>query len=307
MQHVGDFLRVRITPRALTAWAGTDRLSALPLGLPPAQSATKAAALLELFVGGADVTRDPSWPDFGELVEERDGRLHARVSVLPLGKGLIVCDRFDTDDGMDFVCWPDDSSYHLALSIPPNRDGGAERTGPRRARWLDLGCGSGCAEVVKPEAATRIVAADLNARATRYAAMGFELSGIGHVDVVTADLATGIDGPFDLVTCNAPIPGNVGSHWVSTDDAFFPRLFADARRCVADDGMVVVHGALDALQMEVMELEGERVVVGYTPEDLRGFGVLWWRPGAAARLVWKRRELSADRPHVTFEDRLAVL
>src|SRR5688572_4388094 len=108
MQHVGDFLRVRITPRALTAWAGTDRLSALPLGLPPARSATKAAALLELFVGGADVVRDPSWPDFGDLVEERDGKLHARVSVLPLGKGLIVCDRVDTDDGLDFVCWPDD-------------------------------------------------------------------------------------------------------------------------------------------------------------------------------------------------------
>ena len=298
MTAVRDFLRARLTTRALAAWAGTDRLSALPLNLPAAHDATPAARLLELFVGGADVSPDPSWPDFGELVERRDSIVRARVSILPLGKGLIVCDRFDTDDSLDFVCWPDDSSYHLACAIPP--DG-------KRARWLDLGCGSACAEVMRPEVAARVLAADLNPRATKYAAMGLALSGISHVDVVTTDLAAGIDRRFELVTCNAPIPGYTGSRWVSTDDTFFPRLFADASRCVTDDGMVVVHGALEAMQMHVMELPGERVVAGYTPEDLRGFGVLWWRPGAPARLVWKRRELTGDHPHVTFEDRLALL
>lgn len=292
-----EFLRARLTPRALAAWAGTDRLSALPTTMPAAQSATKAAAVLELFVGGATVPRDPSWPEFGELVEERDGALRAKVSVLPLGKGLIVCDRFDTDDTLDYVCWPDDSSYHLASAIPPGR----------RDRWLDLGCGSGCAEVIRPELATRIVAADINERAARYARTGFELSGISHVDVVTANLAEGIAGPFDLVTCNAPIPGYTGSHWVATDTDFFSRLFADAARVVSGDGMVVVHGATAALQTEVMSLPGERVVIAYTPDDLFGFGVMWWRPGAPERLVWKRRELTADRPHVTFDDRLAVL
>lgn len=293
---VGEFLRARLTSRALAAWAGTDRLSALPTKMP-APGVTKAAALLDLFVGGTDVLRDPSWPDFGDLVESRDSALRARVSVLPLGKGLIVCDRFDTDDSLDFVCWPDDSSYHLAHAIPPGR----------RATWLDLGCGSACAEVMRPELATHIFAADLNARATRYATLGLELSGIAHVDVVTTDLAAGIDGTFELVTCNAPIPGYTGSHWRSTDEEFFPRLFADAARVVTGDGMVVVHGALEALRGEVMGLPGERVVVAYTPEDLLGFGILWWRPGAPTRLVWKRRELSADHPHVTFEDRLAVL
>ncbi|HUS31321.1 MAG TPA: methyltransferase [Kofleriaceae bacterium] len=300
--EAGEFLRARLTPRALAAWAGTDRLSALPLSVPQERALTKAGALLELFVGGGLVRRDPSWPDFGELVVERDGDLRATVSVLPLGKGLIVCDRLDTSDGLDYVCWPDDSSYHLAHAIPPGR----------RARWLDLGCGSACAEVMRPELATSIVAADLNARATRYAAMGLELSGISHAEVVTADLATGLDGPFELVTCNAPIPGNsasegIDSRWRSTDGGFFARLFDDAKRVVSGDGMVVVHGATEALQAEVMGLPGERVVVSYTPEDLFGFGVLWWRPGAADRLVWKRRELTADRPHITFDDRLAVL
>ena len=292
-----EFLRARLTTRALAAWAGTDRLSALPLNVPVNQVVTKAGAILELFVGGAEVTRDPSWPDFGELVATNGDTLRAKVSVLPLGKGLIVCDRFDTADGLDFVCWPDDSSYHLANAIPPGR----------RAAWLDLGCGSACAEVIRPEVATRIVAADLNPRATTYARMGLELSGISHVEVVTADLATGIADRFELVTCNAPIPGYTGPHWRSTNEAFFPRLLADAQRCVTEDGMVIIHGALEALQPLVMELPGERVVIGYTPDDLLGFGIFWWRPGAPERFVWKRRELTADHPHVTFEDRLAVL
>ena len=291
-------MRERITPRALAAWAGTDRLSALPLNMPAASAATPASALLELFIGGAEVTADPRWPDLGGLVTAAGGRVRATVSVLPLGKGLIVCDRFDTDDSLDFVCWPDDSSYHLASAIPPGR----------RARWLDLGCGSACAEVMRPDAASRILAADLNPRATRYARLGLELSGISHVDVVTADLALGIDGRFDLVTCNAPIPGlGESAIWRATDAAFFERLFTDAARCTADDGLVVVHGVLDALRPVVADLPGERVVIAYTPDDLFGFGIVWWRPHAEDRFVWTRRLLTADRPHLTYDDRLSVL
>src|SRR3954470_21474558 len=100
MPDAGAFLRAALTPRALAAWAGTDRLSALPQQMPAAQAATPAAALLELFMGAADAGADPWWTDFGALAEERDGRLQAKVSVLPLGKGLVVCDRFDTDDSL---------------------------------------------------------------------------------------------------------------------------------------------------------------------------------------------------------------
>jgi SAM-dependent methyltransferase len=290
-----SFLRSMLTPRALAAWAGTDRLSQLPLQMPPASLSTPASALLELFVAGSTVARNPRWPDFGELVEEHDGMLHAKVSILPLGRGLIVCDRLDTDDTLAFVCWPDDSSYHLASALPPGR----------RASWLDLGCGSACAEVLRPDAATRILAADLNPRATRYAQLGLELSGIRHVDVVTTDLAAGIAGKFDLVTCNAPIPGSTGPNvWRATDDKFFPRLFADAARCVADDGVVIIHGRLEAL---LTDLPGERVVIRYTPDDHVGFGVLWWRPSAPSRLISTYRALTSDRPHLTWDDHLAVV
>lgn len=289
-----SFLRSALTPRALAAWAGTDRLSALPLQMPPPRASTPAAALLELFVGGATVPRHPRWPDFGELVEETAGMLRAKVSVLPLGRGLVVCDRLDTDDTLAFVCWPDDSSYHLAAALPPGR----------RASWLDLGCGSATAQLQRPDAAARILAADLNPRATQYAQLGLALSGITHVDLVTADLARGISGRFELVTCNAPIPGQIGSHWRATDHAFFPRLYEDAARCVDTDGIVIIHGALDAL---CMPLPGERIVVAYTPEDMFGFGVLWWRPSAPDRFVRTRRALTADRPHLSWDDRLAVV
>lgn len=291
-----SFLRSMLTRRALAAWAGTDRLSLLPLQMPPASLSTPASALLELLIAGAPVPRNPRWPDFDEsIVEETDGMLRAKVSVLPLGHGLIVCDRLDTGDTLDLVCWPDDSSYHLASALPPGR----------RASWLDLGCGSAFAQMIRPDAAAQIVATDLNARATRYAKLGLALSGITHVDVVTTDLGTGITGQFDLVTCNAPIPGSNGtSVWRVTDDRFFPRLFADAARCVADDGIVIIHGLLEAL---LTELPGERIVIRYTPDDHVGFGVLWWRPSAPDRLISTHRALTADRPHLTWDDRLAVV
>jgi len=126
--------------RALAAWAGTARLSALPARLDamPAGPPTPAAAILALFVAGAEVTRDrlrtlsdatieqlTAW----QLIDRDAGRLRARVAVVPLGAALLVCDRLDAPVEHDLVCWPDDSSHHLGSAIPPGR----------RVRWSDLG------------------------------------------------------------------------------------------------------------------------------------------------------------------------
>jgi SAM-dependent methyltransferase len=287
-------LRRALTPRALAAWAGTDRLSTLPLHLPPGPAVTAAAKLFALYVGGDEVELEHE-PD--ALVERVGNRLRARVSVLPLAQSLIVCDRLDAGGGTELVCWPDDSSYHLALAIPPGR----------RRRWLDVATGSAFAPLMRPELASEIVGTDLNPRAVAYARRGAELSGIGHVEVRESDLADGIDGTFDLVTCNAPIPADVGPLWRATaDTTFFARLLDGIPRMLAPGGLAVIHGALAGLAPLVADLPGDRAIVSYVPEGGRQFGIVWWEPSGAPRHVVGYRELTPGRPHLTYADRVAV-
>jgi SAM-dependent methyltransferase len=299
-----------LSPRMLAAWVGSERLSALPALLPAVagKPPTPASTLLALFVAGEDVAieRVPELDALRahDLVEVAGATVHARVAILPLGTSLLVCDRLDTDDSLDIVCWPDDSSYHLALSLPADA-----------ASWLDLGCGSAFAALLRPELARSIVAADLNARAVAYARLGCALSGRAHVTVVAADLGEGVPAELrascELVTCNAPIPAPRGgpyrARWRLTDERFVERLFVHARSFVAADGMIVVHAALDALAPVVDELPGHRVVIAYTPAEVRGFAVAWWKPDGEDRLVRARRPLTEQRPHLTHEDRLAAL
>jgi SAM-dependent methyltransferase len=274
-------LRAVLTPKNLAAWAGTDRLSALPGHLPAGPFLTPVAKLFALHVGGETI----------------DGQ-RAPVATLPLGRSLLVCDRLDTDGGTDVVCWPDDSSYHLALSIPPGR----------RDRWLDIATGSAFAPLLRPDLGETILGAELNPRAVEYARRGLALSGLDRVNVVEADITAGIPGTFDLVTCNAPIPAAVGPRWRATGDpTFFPRLFDEVPRVLGSGGMFVLHAALDGVADLVAALPGERVTVCYVPPGQRPFGIVWWRPHAEARHVATRRELTADRPHLTHHDRDAAL
>jgi hypothetical protein len=149
----------------------------------------------------------------------------------------------------------------------------------------------------------------------RYATLGCALSGGAHVTVVEADLGDGVPpalrGSCELVTCNAPIPEPAGApyraRWRITDATFMERLFWHARSFVAPDGMVVVHAALEAVEPVLSDLPGHRVVVAYTPEDVRGFAIAWWRPDGEDRLVRAHRVLTSRRPHLTHEDRLAAM
>ncbi len=293
-----------LTQRALAAWA-TPRLSALPYIVPklPATE-TAAGAVLELFVAGRELplsrlgNLDLDTLHRAGLVDVAGSTARATVAVLPLGESLLVCDRLDTPTSRELVCWPDDSSYHLAQSLPS-----------RTARWIDLGCGSAFAQLWRPQIAQVRAAADLSARAIDFAERGAALSGVA-LDTFISDLADGIAAPWlggcMLVSCNAPIP-DVGTDpfrpiWRQTDGDFIARVFEHASRLLAPDGMVVVHAAADALAPIVADLVGERVVVTYTPEGVPGFAVAWWRPDAPARLVTSRRDLTQTRPHLTFRD-----
>jgi SAM-dependent methyltransferase len=290
-------LRTTLTPRALSAWAGTDRLSTLPLHLPSGPAVTPAAKLFALLVAGDEVELDRADDELAALVDRVGSGLRARVSVLPLGHSLLVCDRLDADGGTDLVCWPDDSSYHLAHAIGPGR----------RRRWLDIATGSAFAPLMRPELASEIVGTDVNPRAVDYARRGVDLSGIGHIAIRQADLADGIEGTFDLVTCNAPIPADVGPLWRATaDTTFFARLLDGIPRVLAPGGLVVIHGALARLAPLVADLPGDRVVVSYVPEGGTQFGIVWWEPAAPPRIVVGYRELTPRQPHLTHADRVAV-
>lgn len=290
-----------VHPDALAAWAGSRRVSWLATRADELRQlpVTRGSAGLALLVAGLEVPR--ALLDAGALsILERhdlvggDVTVQARVAIVPVGEAWIVCDRLDDREGDHRVLWPDDSSYHLMKALPP----------ARTASWLDIGCGSGFAPLARPNAAETILGTDLNPRAISYARIGATLSGIAHAQFRQADLAAGIDQRFQLVTCNAPIPGaSSGPMWSATSTDFVERLFDHAGRVVAADGLVIVHAAADAIHPMVATLPGERVVVVYTPnQHPREFAVAWWRPGAEPRLALRRRALTVERPHVDNGD-----
>lgn len=283
--------------RGLRAWAGTDRLAALPELLPQliGRPITPGSAMLAMCVGGAMVPaawiRHLEWLEAQNLVFVDRELARATVGILPLNRALMICDRLDSVLDEEHVCWPDDSSHHLANSLPPRRV----------ARWLDLGCGSAFAPLARPELAHEIVGVDLCERAVRYAQLGAELSGIRHFTAQRADVGD-VEGQFDLVSCNAPIPDAIAGApmWQTTTPSFFDRLLATARRCCAPGGTVVLHAWLAALPGD---LPGDVQICSYTPDD--EFGVVWWQPDGNPRRSLHRRLLTAERPHLDATDRTA--
>lgn len=269
-----------ITSRQLLAWAGTDRLPIVRARLPQLreQPLTPASRALRVYVAGDRV------PGFeGEFVV--DGR--ASVAVLPIGESVIVCDRADAPIDRELVRWPDDSSFHLLHAIPP----GTVDT------WLDLGCGSAIAPLVRRRA-NRIVCSDLNPRALRYAREGARLSNVA-IETLEGDIAT---VPADLITCNAPIPAPglgpapAADLWRSTDEHFLGRFLEAARAALLPGGTIIVHASW------MPDLPGDAVTVTYTPAPPH-FGITWWRPDTPGRHIRATRLLTADHPHVRYTDR----
>jgi len=322
-----------LTARGLAAWSGTDRLAGLParLGVLTARVPTPAAALLALFVGGAEIAQSMlRIPGTlldeliaHDLVECSVGCLRARVAIVPLARALLVCDRHDAASERDRVCWPDDSSYHLATAVPPGR----------RPDWLDVGCGSAFAALSRPELGIRITGLDITERAVRYARVGAALSGITHLAALRCDVgAVGAGHEVaELVTCNAPIPEaglavppgtpalpEAGSGpsappsrgrpaataevWRHADPGLFERLWPALRNAVRSGGTIVVHAAADTVLPALRAADGERVVVTYTPDTVRGFAVAWWRPDAPDRFAATHRALTPERPHIDTRD-----
>jgi len=276
-----------LTPRALAAWAGTDRLAAVAQRVYQLveEEPLPAAMALACYVAGRVVPAERVAFD-DRLLERIGDHVRAKVAVLPLARSLLICDRLDARPSEELVCWPDDSSHHLAQAIPRGRV----------ACWLDIGCGSAFAQLARPELAERRVAVDLNPRAVAYARLGGELSRVA-LEVVEGDAgALPAACAAQLVTCNAPLAASVEPMlWRRAGAGFFDRLFRAIPAAVAPGGLAVVHCARAQIPGD---LPGERTLVGYAPD----FAVLWWRPGGPTRVVEHHRELTADRPHLDEHD-----
>src|SRR5262245_23773426 len=110
LRRLGEQLRAAgLTPRALAAWAGTQRLPALPPHLPAlrARDPVPAAAALALLVAGAElavdrcralpldalleagilelVSGEPAGEDTRGTIARAGAAVRSRVAVLPLG------------------------------------------------------------------------------------------------------------------------------------------------------------------------------------------------------------------------------
>ncbi len=297
--RIGARLRgAGLTESALLAWSGAHRIPLVARRISglSARPPTPAAAVLSLFVAGATLTSDQvrllplDELIAAGLVEAVDGGFRARVSILPLEAQLLVCDRDDAPEAEELLLWPDDSSYHLASAIPAGR----------RARWLDLACGSAFAPLARPRLGEQVIGVDLNPRAIQLARLGAALSSCGHLAFEQADIGAA-HAPAALVTCNAPIPDDRDlAIWRRTDRAFFDRMWPTARACIAPGGQLVAHTTLDAIPDE---LAGEAVTVVYTPPGEHGYAITWWTPDAPARRIIARRLLTPIRPHLEPRDR----
>jgi methylase of polypeptide subunit release factors len=249
---------------------------------------TAAAAPLWLLVGGraigtaiAERGLGPAWSALRELgvLEVEGDEVTAVVTLLPIGEALIV--RLPRTPGEAGA--PDDSSAHLASVLGRRRS----------ARWLDVGTGNGYVPLARLGRAGEVLATDVDATALACARAGIILSGATALTVRAADLLDGSGGDWDLITFNAPIPGD--------DDpgaSLLARFWEQAAPAIAGDGEVVVHSVLG----HAPRLPGRTVVARYTPPGLEpAFGLTRWQPGAPKERIERAVELTPAHPHVRAE------
>jgi hypothetical protein len=292
-----------------------------------AVSSPPAALLAHLFVAGSPVDagavarllgpgfeRDLEQLTAAGLARVDAGVVTAEVTILPVGDALVVTDRADRMRGADLVACPDDSAMHTIGMVPAR----AARPG---LRWLDVGTGAAIVPLARPGAASAVVATDVHERALAMARLSMALSGRSDIALRQADLLAGAerDGPWHLVTFNAPIPASVMPAPGDTPlyrrgpDDILDRFWRDVRALIASGpeapgGVpgeapreVIVHSWQPLADYPAsLALPGQVTAVRYTPPDRApAFGVTIWRPDAPPEARLMHVPLTADAPHLT--------
>lgn len=142
----------------------------------------------------------------GALGRTENGLLRSLVRFSTAGRQLFVHSAFPTVEP-DAVFFGPDTYRYLAL---------LRRLAPRARCAVDVGCGSGAGGLAIAASCERVVLADINERALRFAAINAAINDVTNVEIVQSDVLRDIAGPFDLVVSNPP--------YLVDDDA---RLYRD--------------------------------------------------------------------------------
>jgi SAM-dependent methyltransferase len=184
--------QLRITPRILFQTAAADPLSLLArcflLGRPVEADRVRAAL--------------PAWwveACLGCGLFEAVGDRLVPASVLaPCGELLIASDTYEqlgSAGGVDHVLGVGPSARSMIHFMVPRR---VEST-------LDLGAGSGVLGLTAASRSREVVLADLNPRASAYAAFNAALNGLEGVECLSGDTFEPVRGrTFDWIICNPP-------------------------------------------------------------------------------------------------------
>jgi methylase of polypeptide subunit release factors len=137
------------------------------------------------------------------VADEAGGLLRSRVRFSSLHGGLYAHSGYPTTDEDAVFFGPDTVRFADLVLAELGRE-------PLRAspRILDLGCGGGPGGIVAARACEalqpRLVLADINPKALRFAAANAALAGMAHVAFAQGDLFGALQGEFDLIVSNPP-------------------------------------------------------------------------------------------------------
>ena len=140
----------------------------------------------------------------GELIDTlADGTLRSKVRFSTLGDRLYAHSAYPTDAADSVFFGPD--TYRFARLIESVV---ARMDASKPARIVDIGCGSGVGGLYALQcrgcAGDRLVLADVNDRALRFAQANAALQHAARVEFIDSDVFAAIDGRFDLILTNPP-------------------------------------------------------------------------------------------------------
>lgn len=206
-----------------------------------------AADLLRLFWLGDAVARDDASNALGTgifaalasagIVREHDGSARAALRLSLRGDDILLAE--DLSAGPDAVMAVGPSTTLLLRVAQPEKKLGS---------LLDLGCGSGALAIGLAPQFQRVVASDINDRATALAAANAAVAGLSHVDARAGDLFAPVEGmTFDRIVCQPPfMPASGGASVVgvtrtggSRGDELPLRAMAESVRHLAPGGRAI--------------------------------------------------------------------